>query len=224
MAFHANLRIQISIHIFTGRLLHPWFENLSLDFISFVSSNWFVINYKKGEIISAIKPYCGFWHWWPPNQRNNEIYRDDKQGIEKWGWCTGCRCPNYKRWLDLAQRRFKFFYVLKLSLGKAVLLRGILGQLVNCWTRCSNSQIYILSPSQNSQPNFISSYLFWLGRQCRPVQSSSAALSWPLDPRGIYTLQAQPTMVIHFTQSFCSKQNRTKAHPLSSIVAPPSLK
>ena len=44
----------------------------------------------------------------------------------------GCRCPNYKRWLDLAQRRFKFFYVLKLSLGKAVLLRGILGQLVNC--------------------------------------------------------------------------------------------
>ena len=48
MAFHAKLRIQISIHIFRGRLLHPWFLNLSLDFISFVSSNWVVINYQKG--------------------------------------------------------------------------------------------------------------------------------------------------------------------------------
>ena len=49
MAFHAKLRIQISIHIFRGRLLHPWFENLSVDFISFVSSNWVVINYQKVE-------------------------------------------------------------------------------------------------------------------------------------------------------------------------------
>ena len=46
--FYAKLRIQIFIHIFRGRLLHPWFKNLSLDFISFVSSNWVVINYQKG--------------------------------------------------------------------------------------------------------------------------------------------------------------------------------
>ena len=48
MASYAKLRIQISIHIFRGRLLHPWFKNLSLAFISFVSSNWVVINYQKG--------------------------------------------------------------------------------------------------------------------------------------------------------------------------------
>ena len=48
MASYARLRIQISIHIFRGRLLHQWFENLSLDFISFISSNWVVINYQKG--------------------------------------------------------------------------------------------------------------------------------------------------------------------------------
>jgi hypothetical protein len=139
--------------------------------------------------------------------------------MKEWGWCTGYKCPNYERWLDPAQKRFKFIYVLNLSLGKAVLLRGILGQLVNCWTRCSNSQIYIISPSQNSQPNFRSCYLFWLGRQCRPVKSNSAALNWPLDSGGgIYTPQAWPTMVIFLTESLCSKTDRTKAHPSPPLL------
>ena len=48
MVFYVKLRIQIFIHIFRGRLLHPWLENLSLDFISFINSNWVVINYQKG--------------------------------------------------------------------------------------------------------------------------------------------------------------------------------
>ena len=48
MASYAKLRIQIFIHIFSGRLLHAWLENISLDFISFVGSNWVVINYQKG--------------------------------------------------------------------------------------------------------------------------------------------------------------------------------
>jgi hypothetical protein len=67
LALNANLRNQISIHIFRRRLLHPWLENLSYNLYLFVSSNWVVINHKKGEIISAIKTYCEFWCWWPPN-------------------------------------------------------------------------------------------------------------------------------------------------------------
>ena len=173
-----------------------------------------------GKVKRGLESYLDCWSdgFGELLSRTNKIYQDDKQGIKEWGWCTCCRCPNYKRWPDLAQRRFKFFCVLNLSLGKAVLLREILGQLVNRWIRCSNSQIYILPPSQNSQPNFISYYLFWLGRQCRPVKSGSAALNWPLGSGGIYTLQARPTMVIFSTESLYSKTDRTKAHPSPPLL------
>ena len=41
-------------HIY-GESLHPLLKNLSLYFISFVSSKWIVINHQKGKIVSAIK-------------------------------------------------------------------------------------------------------------------------------------------------------------------------
>ena len=55
LACYANLRIQFSIHIFRGRLYPHGSKSLSIYFISFVSSNWVVINHQKGEIESAIK-------------------------------------------------------------------------------------------------------------------------------------------------------------------------
>jgi hypothetical protein len=124
----------------------------------------------------------------------------------------------------VARPSSKEVYVLNLSLGKAVLLRGILGQLVNCWTRCSNSQIYIISPSQNSQPNFRSCYLFWLGRQCCPVKSGSAAHNRPLDSGG-YLYPSGPAHnghLPHWVTLLKNRQNQSSS--LSSIVAPPSLK
>ena len=37
-----------SLFTYLGKALHPWLESLSIYFISFVSSNWVVINHQKG--------------------------------------------------------------------------------------------------------------------------------------------------------------------------------
>jgi hypothetical protein len=72
------------------------------------------------------------------------------------------------RWRFPAQRRFKFFYVLNLSLEKPYYQGGL-----NDFCQSCELSAHILSkpsspPSQNS-PTFHSlTSLFWWGRQCRP--------------------------------------------------------
>ena len=121
LASYANLRIQLSIHIL-GEALHPWLENLSIYFISFVSSNWIVINHQK-------------WRDWKCNQAlikgfgdNDHIIRELIRFIEmtsrEFMFEDDTRnggALNYKyRWLQ-TQRGFKFFYILNLSIGKVIL-------------------------------------------------------------------------------------------------------
>jgi len=49
LASYANLRIQLSIHTFRGRLYTHRSIKSQLHFISFVSSKWVVINHQKGR-------------------------------------------------------------------------------------------------------------------------------------------------------------------------------
>ena len=122
LASYVNLRIQFSIHTFRGRLYTYVSKNLSIYFISFVSSNWVAINHQKeGDWKcnqALILGFCDNDHAIRELIRfiemtsRESMFEDDTQNGG---------APNYKyRWLQ-TQRRFKLFYILNLSIEKAVL-------------------------------------------------------------------------------------------------------
>jgi len=55
------------IHIFRGGSYTHDSKNLKLYFISFVSSNWVVINHQKGEDCKCNQPFEGFGDWMTKN-------------------------------------------------------------------------------------------------------------------------------------------------------------
>ena len=122
LASYANLRIQFSIHILRERLYTHGSKSLSIYFISFVSSNWVVINHQKGGDWKCNQALImGFVD---NDHTIRELMRFIKMISRKLIFEDATQnggAPNYKcRWL-LTQRRFKFFYILNLSIGKVVL-------------------------------------------------------------------------------------------------------
>jgi len=107
-----------SLFIYLEEALHPWLESLSIYFISFVSSNWVVINHQKGgDWKCNYVLIVGF-------DDNDHIIRglirfieitSREQKIEDVIQNGGA--PNYKCWWLQTQRRFKFFYISNLSIG-----------------------------------------------------------------------------------------------------------
>ena len=125
------------IHIFRGGSYTHDSKNLKLYFISFVSSNWVVINHQKGEDCKCNQALCGF-------HVDDHLIRDLMRYIE-----MTCRKlermmmyrledPLFHFWGTLNTWRPNYFLFWILSLGKTVLLRGIREQLVKCRIKCSN--------------------------------------------------------------------------------------
>ena len=110
------------IPIWEFNSLFPWHKNLSIYFISFVSSNWVVINHQKGGDWKCNQALIvGFGD---NDLAIRELMRFIEMTSREFIFEDATRnggAPNYIcRWFQ-TQRRFKFFYILNLSIGKAVL-------------------------------------------------------------------------------------------------------
>ena len=111
-----------SLFTYLGETLHPWLKNLSIYFISFVSSNWVLINHQKGRDWKCNQALIvGFGD---NDHVIRELMRFIKMTSREFIFEDATRnggSSNYKCWWLQTKRKFKFFYILNLSIGKAVL-------------------------------------------------------------------------------------------------------
>ena len=129
--------------------------------------------------------------------------------------------PNYKcRWLQ-TQRRFKFFYILNLSIEKVTIKGDTMLKLI-CATKCSNIHMHRLIHSQDSL-YFTLTLAILCGAALPHLKRGTAALEprhchdlsdrWGLG--GIYTLPLSFQRYSASSSSLPHAQNRAGALSLS---------